>query len=366
MTSKGDSTLIAAAQSHLRELLARVPFVSIGVADIPPGFGLLGTWRTDFSLPVFAHNQSWQLMCDVKPYAQPRQMRDALLRLKEYVRLLNVPNLVPVAMSPYISPEAAAICRDSGVSYVDFAGNCHLMFGGVFIERQGVPNPNVEKRPLRSIFGPKSSNILRVLLRAPLRTWKVDELAKAANVSLGQVSNVRRILVDQDLADIDGGLRLTQPGKLLDAWRVAYKPPTNERLRYYSLKQGDALDAVILSAMNDPIGMFRTILSSHSAAMWIAPFARSSTRSFYCGKLAARILANNLELTAVEKGENVVIDVIDNEGIFADVIEPAPGRRCTGLVQTYLDLWHSGERGQEAAEHLRKTKIEPTWRGVNA
>jgi hypothetical protein len=73
-----------------------------------------------------------------------------------------------------------------------------------------------------------------------------------------------------------------------------------------------------------------------------------------------------LELTAVEKGENIIIDVINNDDLFADAIEPAPGRRCTGLVQTYLDLWRSGERGQEAAEHLRKTKIEPTWRGINA
>jgi hypothetical protein len=288
VTTNSDSTLIAAAQSRLRELLARVPFVSIGVASDAPGlFNLLQTLRTDFELKVNAHGESWKLTCDVKQYAQPRQVRDAVLRLREYARQhdqrLNERNTVPVIIAPYISPEAAAICGEAGVSYVDFAGNCRLVFGGVFIERQGVPNPNVDKRPLRSIFGPKASNILRALMREPLRAWKVDELAKAASVSLGQVSNVRRILVEQDLADIDGGLRLTQPGKLLDAWRVAYKPPTSERKRYYSLKQGDALDTAILSVMNNPIPMPDTVLSGHSAAMWIAPFARSSTRSFSCG-----------------------------------------------------------------------------------
>ncbi|TAG74260.1 MAG: hypothetical protein EAZ24_11215 [Burkholderiales bacterium] len=316
-----------------------------------------------------AHGETWTLTCDVKQSAQPRQVRDAALRLREYVRQhdqrLNERNTVPVILAPYISLEAAAICSEAGVSYVDFAGNCRLAFGGVFIEREGVPNPNVDKRPLRSIFGPKASNILRVLMREPQRVWKVDELAKAARVSLGQVSNVRRILVDQDLADTDGGLRLTRPGKLLDAWRVAYKPPTGERKRYYSFKQGDALDAAILSVMNNPIPMPHTVLSGHSAAMWIAPFARSSTRSFYCDEGMETILVEGLELTAVEKGENVIIDVIENNDIFTDAIEPAPGRHCTGLVQTYLDLWRSGERGQEAAEHLRKTKIEPAWRGVS-
>jgi hypothetical protein len=149
-------------------------------------------------------------------------------------------------------------------------------------------------------------------------------------------------------------------------WRTAYMPPRGERKRYYSIKQGDALDAAILYAMNHPIPAPGAALSSYSAAAWIAPFARNSTRYFYCLQQVEDALVDGLELTAVEKGENIIIDVIDNEGIFADAIEPAPGLRCTGLVQTYLDLWHSGERGQEAAEHLRKTKIEPAWRGVNA
>ena len=40
-----------------------------------------------------------------------------------------------------------------------------------------------------------------------------------------------------------------------------------------------------------------------------------------------------------------------------DAIEPAPGSVCTGPVQTYLDLAAAGERGREAADHLRQEKL---------
>jgi hypothetical protein len=45
--------------------------------------------------------------------------------------------------------------------------------------------------------------------------------------------------------------------------------------------------------------------------------------------------------------------------VFLDVYEPAPGIRCTSPIQTYLDLSKGGERGEEAAEHLRRMRL--TW-----
>jgi len=57
------------------------------------------------------------------------------------------------------------------------------------------------------------------------------------------------------------------------------------------------------------------------------------------------------------KGENVVVTVPKDLGLLRDTVEPAPGAVCTRAVQTYLDLWVSGERGQEAAQHLRQEKL---------
>lgn len=40
------------------------------------------------------------------------------------------------------------------------------------------------------------------------------------------------------------------------------------------------------------------------------------------------------------------------------MIEPAPGIICTSAVQTYLDLAQAGERGGEAAKHLRLERLD--------
>ena len=59
------------------------------------------------------------------------------------------------------------------------------------------------------------------------------ELADKAQVSLGQVSNVRRALIDREWATAEAGegLRLTQPDALLDAWRDDGLHPPSIALR---------------------------------------------------------------------------------------------------------------------------------------
>lgn len=69
-------------------------------------------------------------------------------------------------------------------------------------------------------------------------------------------------------------------------------------------------------------------------------------------------LISGLKLSTTSKGANVTITVPNDEGIFLDAIEPAPGIVTTGVIQTYLDLTAQGERGQEAAEHLRNEWME--------
>jgi hypothetical protein len=67
----------------------------------------------------------------------------------------------------------------------------------------------------------------------------------------------------------------------------------------------------------------------------------------------------------VAKGETVIVERPADEGLLADRDEAAPGIWCTGLAQTYLDLHAAGERGAEAAEHLRQTRIAPLWQVAN-
>lgn len=353
------------AKSKLREVLARVPFISIGIAEVPPLFGLLGPRNPDFLLPVQTGNETWRLACEVKGLVQPRQARSIVLEMNAYLKVLGDPKIYPVLLAPYISLDSAEICRQAGVGYADFAGNCHLVFGTVFIERSGVGNPKVEKRGLRSLFSPKAARILRCLLREPHRIWRVKELEEKAEVSLGQVSNVRKALLDREWAEArSDGLILRRADALLDAWRDAYEKRGIRRNRYYTMLRGDTLEQQIKAALNAAGQGEHALLASFSAAHWQAPFARYPSQMFYADETGESILQQWLQLEPVSKGENVIIERPADEGVLVDRDDPVPGIWCTGLAQTYLDLCTSGERGKEAAEHLRQTRIAPLWQGA--
>lgn len=353
---------IEEAKARLQELLARIPFVSIGGAEIPSLFGLLGPRAPDVLMSVQAGNDRWWLACEVKGQLQPRQARVAALEIKDYVARLGEPKAYPVLLAPFISPESAEICQQAGVGHVDFAGNCHLTFGHVFIERSGGINPKAEKRGLRSLFSPKAARILRCLLREPGVIWRVKELEEKTGVSLGQVSNVRKALLEREWAEArSDGLILRRADALLDVWREAYEKRRTKRNRYYTMLRGDALEQQIKAALNAAGQGEHALLASFSAAHWQAPFARYPTQMFYADETGESILQQWLQLEPVTKGENVIIERPIDEGILADLDEPAPGIWCTGLTQTYLDLYSVGERGEEAAEHLRQTRIAPLW-----
>ena len=94
--------------------------------------------------------------------------------------------LIPMIVSPYLSPESRSICTNYNVAYLDFVGNAYLSFENVYIERTVAEKPKSETRALRSIFSPRDGAILRVLLRDLDRTWRVAELAEEANASFGK------------------------------------------------------------------------------------------------------------------------------------------------------------------------------------
>ncbi len=84
------------------------------------------------------------------------------------------------------------------VGYIDLAGNCRLSFDNVYIEQEGRPNLFSEKRDLRTLYSPKAERVLRALLHGPGKIWKIKELAEAVEISLGQASNVKKLLNDRE------------------------------------------------------------------------------------------------------------------------------------------------------------------------
>jgi hypothetical protein len=344
------------AAGHIRAVLRDVPFLQVGEVRHEP---LLGppSVRPDFQLDVMAHGRSHRLVCEVKPHGQPRTVRDAAVQLRYYCDHIGE-GAYGVLIAPFLSEASQRICKEHVIGFADFEGNCRLVFDGVFIERLVAGKPPAERRDLRSVFAPKSAQVLRVLMRHPARRWKVTELANEAGVSLGHVSNVRTALLEREWAQADSdGLWISNPDALIDTWRGAYRRP-GKRHAFYTSLHGKALQEAVRGSLlaADSLGGF--MLGSFSAAQWLAPYARAATEFFYADRQGLNALQDALQLSSIAKGENVIVMELEDDGLFRDALEPAPGVRCTGIVQTYLDLWISGERGREAAEHLRKERLQ--------
>jgi len=299
--------------------------------------------------------RSHTLVCEVKSSGQPRYVRDAVHYLNHLA--LQFDRATPVCMAPYLSEQARDLCRDAGVGYADLEGNCRIVFDTVFIERVVATKPAAERRELKSLFKPKSAQVLRRLLREPSKAWKVVDLAEAAGVSLGHVSNVRRGLLDRDWASAEpDGLRLIAPDALLDHWRDNYEPPAGERIHAYTPAHGSAFTEAIRDAMRDPGA--HLALAANSAAQWLAPYGRTGREHVYADKGGWAALRRHLEVGPIARGANLEIVVLKDDGLLRDIVEPAPGLFTTSPVQTYLDLAASGERGREAADHLREDGLE--------
>lgn len=347
----------------LSDLLGRIPFVQI--EEVRQGELWNDSHRSqpDFVARVIIDGQLWHLVGECKLEGQPRKVREAVLQVKDYLSRLPGSTKYGVVMAPFISEQSADACREEGVGFLDLAGNCRMSFDQVFIETRAAENPFRVRRDLRSLFTRKAGRVLRVLLTPPVRSWKVLDLEAATGVSRGHVSNVRNLLLNQELAVVDGaGLRLTKPEELLRAWQKEYEARPRTRGTFYTLLHGERLEAALRGALQEAGAGEHAVLASFSAARWLAPYIRQEMNYIYADPAGSEVLRRHLHLEPVPLGENVVIEEPREDDVFAGRIEPVQGIWCSGLVQTWLDLSAAGERGREAAEHLLQHKLLSAWK----
>lgn len=342
------------AGDALRRLLERVPILQVEGIETE---AVAGDWGPDLTVRLLVNGRRHLLICEYKSNGQPRYARSAILRLRNCIEKQH-PEAIPVFIAPYISPTVRQLCEEQGVCYLDLEGNARIAFSGVFIECTVTDKPAAEQRALKSLFRPKSAQVLRALLREPGRAWRVADLSEISGVSLGHVSNVRTGLIDREWARAsEDGLVLSEPDALLDAWRDSYAAPSGERLRFYTPLHGSALEDAARSALRADDSPGRAAFASFSAAQWLSPYGRTGTHYFFADDEGLRKLREALKLTPTSKGENVVVIVPKDLGLLSDTVEPAPGAVCTSPAQTYLDLSIAGERGAEAADHLRRERL---------
>ena len=296
------------------------------------------------------HEQT--MVVDVVSLGQPRQIRAAVTKLSDVRKAM--PAAYPVAASVYIGSQSAKILKDNGLGFVDLSGNCYLAFEHVLIEKEGKRNVRPSTRPLRSLFAPRATRVVRALLAEPGRAWRLEELGKAAAVSLGHSHNVVKRLEDLRWVERDEAQRihLGKPADLLEAWCESYSYRTNEMASYFvSERVSRRLMADLAKAATADGRRYAFTLTAGLSL--VAPQTRLGGLHCYLeGDPAPIAAALGLHPAGEADGSLHLLAPYD-PGVFHGALDKA-GLKVVSLPQLYADLVRYERRGAEQAEHLRR------------
>lgn len=337
----------------LRRTFAQVPFlVNIEIEPHAAFNNSTADYRVKLGLP----EETVTLLVEFSGNGEPRFIRQAISQLQEMMKKAN--GLPGMIVAPQLFDKSASLCREAGISYLDFSGNCWLSLKNIYIERSGDPKLRPERQILRSIYHPKAERILRVLLANPGKEWNTDSLAREANVSLGQVFKVKQHLLKLEwVSDIRNKLQLIAWRELLDDWKQNYSWQMSQFFHFYSRSNDADIERELAKVCDN--GKFRYAFGLFTGAARLAPYTRTRQLFAYVdGDL--NTVQDALDLKVVDSGANVTLLAPYDEGVFYGMSE-LDGLMICSPVQLYLDLNSYKGRGEEAAQFLFERIVEPQW-----
>jgi Transcriptional regulator, AbiEi antitoxin, Type IV TA system len=331
---------------RLRELFPRAR----GWEETPDA--RVGSQLADLLVKFRLGDHEQTVVIDVASLGQPRQIRAAVTKLSDIRRAL--PAAYPVAASVYIGSQSAKILKDNNLGYLDLSGNCYLAFESVLIEKEGKRNLRPSTRPLRSLFAPRATRVVRVLLAEPARPWRLEELAKAASVSLGHSHNVVKRLEDLRWVERDDAQRihLGKPADLLEAWCESYTYRSNEITSYFVPERVTRRLMADLARTLSVEGRRYAFTLSAGLSLVAPPARLAGIHCYLEGDPAPVAAALGLHPAGEADGAVHLLSPYD-PGVFHGLLDKA-GLKVVSLPQLYADLAHYERRGAEQAEHLRR------------
>ena len=345
--------LLEKAEKGITSILSDITFVELKESKTSVG---IGNRQIDFMLSVVVSGKPVKLIIEVKSQGEPRFVRMAIAQLKEYLK--SSKDSYGILIAPYLSDTSRQICREASIGCLDLAGNAYLSFRNVFIDRSGRPNPFVAARTSKSVFSPKSSRILRVLLSDPSKKWYVEDISKETGISIGLASRVKQALLSEEwIKEENKSFHLIKPEEVLNQWVNNYSYEKNPIFSFYSGLSEDQLGAAIKKECGKR--KYRYGLALFSGARKVAPFVRFMRFfSYVDGNIED--IAKTLQLKKVETGANVIFLKPYDEGIFYG-LQDINGINVVSNIQLYLDLKSYKGRGEEAAQAIFEQGIRPKW-----
>lgn len=309
----------------------------------------------DLMLRLGAH----RVIVEAKSHSRAAVVAQAAQHARDAAKRAG-PNVIPLIAVPYMGDVGRSICNDAGVGFVDLSGNAMIQAPGLRIDVTGKPNRFIQRGRPSSVFAPKSSRVARLLLLDPKRWWRQTELSNEGKLGPGFVSKIcARLELDHLIErDSNGALRPRDPTILLDGWKNEYDFRRHDvREGHVSARTGEDLAKRVLEATHEH--GFTTALTGLPAAWLLAPFAGFRLVAVYVNKLPTQRLLDRLKWHEEKRGANLWLVRPNDEGVFHGA-KTVKGMSCVSPVQAFLDLQAMPERSEEAAEHLRKERMQ--WR----
>ncbi len=299
----------------------------------------------------------------------------------------------PLVASRYLSKNTREKLRAAGFSYTDLTGSIYLVLEnpGIFMESTGADkDPSREKRPARSLKGPKAGCVVRSLcdFREPVG---VRELALRAGVDPGYVSRLLVLLYQEAIIERQtatssvsrskSGSRTGSVSRSRSGSRSSIGPGGRKggvtKVFWDRLIRRWAEDAPLSTrgpsaTYIDPRGLPELLarlaskagnyaITSSFAAAKIAPIAPPRLITIYVEDLARD--AEDLGLRPAEAGANALLIESSSDVVFLRT-QRIQGLKFVAVSQAAADLFTSPGRGPAEAEELLRWMAahEGDWR----
>ena len=311
------------------------------------------------------NDKSW-LAIEVTRSGYPRDVREGIWKLQNSGLKRQTPfqDVANAILAEHLTTASREMLRDQGCAYFDAGGSLYLKVpsAGILIDIERPP-PKLEARRANSIFTSSREQVLHAILHQG-ETWCTGvDIASASKTSAFTVSQTATELERFDWIESKSSgpavlRRLSQPGKLLDAWATQWRARKQAVSRWYRYSAGME---ETLHQINQRIGnRDGIILTGAAAANQLTPWLTSIDQvELLVPPGSADAIARELDLKPAEKGFN--ISLIERAG--ASTLFTESGGSGAGLMRAspfilYLDLLDGRGRNKELAQHLRTTLIK--------
>ena len=345
-------------------------------------------------------NEGKRILIEIKSSGEPSYIYKAISQLKYYQSDKDEYLMVAV---PNISEKSKEICKESGIGYIDLAGNVFIKYNDVLIDKvENKELPKIflpEKKRVKNLFSGNALRVLIAILKNPSQYFTQEQLSKQLNLSKAYINRIlktfeegikedgeilifigprddnliknypeRQVIGRVDWVDKNSNEErriaqirktkkyvITNPRKILDILVKKYSFNENKIVSFYSFEKNtnNLMGKISQIGNNNELDYAFTL---HAGASLLAPFVRFEDVYFYANVRDIEKWIRLLDLKRTEFGGNVFLVISKYDWVLNDK-NRVNGDNVVNNILLYLDLMNYPKRGREQADFLREKKI---------